>query len=279
MAEAHGKLTGRPAALMVTRGPGASNATIGIHTAQQDSTPMVVFVGQVGNDFLGREAFQEVDYRRMFGSIAKWVTQIDRTDRIPEMVAHAFQVATSGRMGPVVVALPEDTLSGTAAVVDSVRYQAVQAHPAPAQVEALRQLLAAAQRPLVLAGGSGSTPAACAALRVFADANALPVACSFRRQDIIDHHHPNYIGDVGIGINPKLAERVRNTDLLIAIGPRLGEMTTSGYTLLESPRPRQTLVHVHPGAEELGSVFQGELLVNAGMEQFTAALAGIHIEA
>ena len=279
MAEAHGKLTGRPAALMVTRGPGASNAAIGIHTAQQDSTPLVVFVGQVGNDFLGREAFQEIDYRRMYGSIAKWVTQIDRTDRIPEMVAHAFQVATSGRMGPVVVALPEDCLSGTATVADSAPYRAVQPHPSAAQIDALRTLLAAASRPLVLVGGSGWTPAACEALRVFAESNALPVACSFRRQDILDHHHPNYVGDVGIGVNPKLAERVRNADLLIAIGPRLGEMTTSGYTLIESPRPRQRLVHVHPGAEELGAVFQGELLVNAGMEPFTAALAGLRIEA
>ena len=276
MAEAHGKLTGRPAALMVTRGPGASNATIGIHTAQQDSTPMIVFVGQVGNDFMGREAFQEVDYRRMFGSMAKWVTQIDRTERIPEMIAHAFQVATSGRMGPVVVALPEDTLSGMAAVIDSAPYRPVQAHPSPDQIEALRRLLGAAQRPLVIAGGSGWTPDACEALRVFAESNALPVACSFRRQDLIDHHHPNYVGDVGIGINPKLAERVREADLLIAIGPRLGEMTTSGYTLIESPRPRQALVHVHPGAEELGSVFQGELMINAGVAQFTAALAGIH---
>src|SRR5690606_15769747 len=279
MAEAHGKLTGRPAALMVTRGPGASNAAIGIHTAQQDSTPLVVFVGQVGNDFLGREAFQEIDYRRMYGSIAKWVTQIDRTDRIPEMVAHAFQVATSGRMGPVVVALPEDCLSGTATVADSAPYRAVQPHPSAAQIDASRTLLAAASRPLVLVGGSGWTPAACEALRIFAESNALPVACSFRRQDILDHHHPNYVGDVGIGVNPKLAERVRNADLLIAIGPRLGEMTTSGYTLIESPRPRQRLVHVHPGAEELGAVFQGELLVNAGMEPFTAALAGLRIEA
>jgi acetolactate synthase-1/2/3 large subunit len=278
MAEAYGKLTGRPAALMVTRGPGASNAAIGIHTAQQDSTPMVVFVGQVGNEFIGREAFQEIDYRRMYGSIAKWVTQIDRTERIPELVAHAFQVATSGRMGPVVVALPEDCLAGTASVADGAPYRPVQAHPSPAQVETLRRLLDAASRPLVIVGGSGWTPAACEALRDFVEANALPVACSFRRQDILDHHHPNYVGDVGIGVNPRLAQRVRDADLLVAIGPRLGEMTTSGYTLLESPRPRQKLVHVHPGAEELGTVFQGELLVNAGMEPFTAALAGLRIE-
>jgi acetolactate synthase-1/2/3 large subunit len=278
MAEAYGKLTGRPAALMVTRGPGASNAAIGIHTAQQDSTPLVVFVGQVGNDFLGREAFQEIDYRRMYGSIAKWVTQIDRTERIPELVAHAFQVATSGRMGPVVVALPEDTLSGTATVADSAPFQPVQAHPSAAQLEALRELLAAATRPLVLVGGSGWTPAACEALRQFAETNALPVACSFRRQDILDHHHPHYVGDVGIGVNPRLAERVRRADLLIVIGARLGEMTTSGYTLLDSPRPRQKLVHVHPGAEELGTVFQGDLLVNAAVEPFALALSGLRIE-
>src|SRR5690606_24061386 len=180
MAEAYGKLTGRPAALMVTRGPGASNAAIGIHTAQQDSTPLVVFVGQVGNDFLGREAFQEIDYRRMYGSIAKWVTQIDRTERIPELVAHAFQVATSGRMGPVVVALPEDTLSGTATVADSAPFQPVQAHPSAAQLEALRELLAAATRPLVLVGGSGWTPARSEERRGGQARRAAPAACSFR---------------------------------------------------------------------------------------------------
>jgi acetolactate synthase-1/2/3 large subunit len=275
MAEAYAKLTGKPGICFVTRGPGATNASIGVHTAYQDSTPMILFIGQVGNDFIDREAFQEIDYRRMFGQMAKWVAQIDRADRIPEYLARAFQVATSGRPGPVVLALPEDMLVSTAAVADTRPYQAVQGAPAAAQVAQLRAMLAESRRPLVLLGGNTWTEEACADLRRFAEANHLPVACTFRFQDLLDNAHPNYIGDVGIGINPKLAARVKEADLVIALGPRLGEMTTSGYSLLASPVPRQRLVHIHPDPEELGSVYQGELMIASGMPQACAMLAAM----
>ncbi|HCE07177.1 MAG TPA: thiamine pyrophosphate-binding protein [Oxalobacteraceae bacterium] len=273
MADAYGKLTGRPGICFVTRGPGATNASIGVHTAFQDSTPMILFIGQVGNDFVEREAFQEIDYRRMFGPMCKWVAQIDRADRIPEYVARAFQVATSGRPGPVVLALPEDMLAETATVADARAYRPVQAAPAPDQIAQLRAMLAAAERPLLLLGGSTWDIGACQMLRSFAEANHLPVACAFRFQDLFDNRHPNYIGDVGIGINPKLAARIEQADLIVAIGPRLGEMTTGGYGLLEAPRPRQKLIHVHTDAEELGRVYQADLMINSGMPQLCAALS------
>ncbi|WP_426089169.1 thiamine pyrophosphate-binding protein [Janthinobacterium sp. PSPC1-1] len=275
MAEAYGKLTGKPGICFVTRGPGATNASIGVHTAYQDSTPMILFIGQVGNDFVDREAFQEIDYRRMYGQMAKWVAQIDRAERIPEYLARAFQVATSGRPGPVVLALPEDMLISLATVADTRAYQSVQASPSEQQLLQLRAMLADAQRPLVLLGGTTWTPQACANLQQFAEANHLPVACAFRFQDLLDNAHPNYIGDVGIGINPKLAARVKNADLVIAIGPRLGEMTTGGYTLFDSPVPRQRLVHIHTDAEELGSVYQAELMINSGMPQVCTMLAAM----
>ena len=275
MAEAYGKLTGKPGICFVTRGPGATNASIGVHTAYQDSTPMILFIGQVGNDFIDREAFQEIDYRRMYGEMAKWVAQIDRADRIPEYIARAFQVATSGRPGPVVLALPEDMLIDTAQVADTRRYTPVQAAPAASQIETLRALLAESRRPVVLLGGGSWNAQACADLQGFAEANALPVACTFRFQDLLDNGHPNYIGDVGIGINPKLAARVKNADLIIAIGPRLGEMTTGGYTLLASPVPSQRLVHIHADPEELGSVYQADLMIASGAPQITAMLAAM----
>lgn len=272
MADAYGKLTGRAGICFVTRGPGATNASIGVHTAFQDSTPMILFIGQVGNDFIEREAFQEIDYRRMFGQMSKWVAQIDRADRVPEYVARAFQVATSGRPGPVVLALPEDMLTDIASVADARAYRPVQASPSVAQIAQLRTMLASAQRPLVLLGGSGWDSAACDAIRHFAEVNHLPVACAFRFQDLFDNRHPHYIGDVGIGINPKLAERIRQADLILAIGPRLGEMTTGGYTLLNAPQPKQQLIHVHSDAEELGRVYQAELMINSGMPQIAEAL-------
>jgi len=278
MADAYAKLTGKPGVLMVTRGPGATNASIGIHAAFQDSVPMVVFVGQVGTDFMDREAFQEVDYRRMFGQMAKWVAQIDRADRIPEYVAHAFQVATSGRMGPVVLALPEDMLVQQATVADARPHSPVRASPGPAQLESFRSLLAAAQRPLLMLGGTGWTRQACDDIRAFAEASRLPVTCAFRYQDLFDNRHPNYVGDVGIGINPKLAARVKESDLVIAIGPRLGEMTTSGYTLLAVPRPAQRLVHVHAGVDELGTVYQADLMIASGMPEIAAALRDLKVE-
>jgi acetolactate synthase-1/2/3 large subunit len=275
MAEAYGKLTGKPGICFVTRGPGATNASIGVHTAYQDSTPMILFIGQVGNDFIDREAFQEIDYRRMYGEMAKWVAQIDRAERIPEYIARAFQVATSGRPGPVVLALPEDMLADTAQVADTRRYQPVQAAPSIGQIDTLRGMLAEAQRPIVLLGGGTWNAQACADLQRFVEANMLPVACTFRFQDLFDNAHPNYIGDVGIGINPKLAARVKDADLVIAIGPRLGEMTTGGYTLLASPVPSQRLVHIHADPEELGSVYQAELMIASGAPQVTSMLAAM----
>jgi acetolactate synthase I/II/III large subunit len=272
MAEAFGKLTGRPGLAFVTRGPGASNAAIGIHTAAQDSIPMIVFVGQVGGDFADREAFQEIDYRQMFGSIAKWVAQIDRTDRIPEYVARAYRIAMSGRPGPVVLALPEDMLSANAACTDVPRVEHVVAAPDAAQIFQAGNLLAAAERPLVLVGGSRWDADACAALRAFAEARALPIACAFRSQDLFDNRHMNYAGDVGIGINPQLAARVRDADVLLVIGDRLGEITTSGYTLVAAPVPAQTLVHVHPGAGELGIVYQPALAIASTPGAFLAAM-------
>jgi acetolactate synthase-1/2/3 large subunit len=273
MAEAYGKLTGRPGIALVTRGPGASNAAVGIHTAVQDSSPMIVFVGQVGSDFADREAFQEIDYRRMYGSSVKWVAQIDRADRIPEYVARAYRVAQSGRPGPVVLALPEDMLVASAAVDDAARVEATVLHPAPEAIAALRARLERARRPLVLVGGSGWSERACADLARFTAANDLPVACAFRNQDLIDNRDERYGGEVGIGPNPKLAARVRDADVLLVIGERLGEIVTSGYTLLSVPNPAQALVHVHPGADELGRVYQPALAIAASLPAACAALA------
>ena len=236
---------------------------------------MILFIGQVGNDFVEREAFQEIDYRRMFGQMAKWVAQVDRAERMPEYIARAFQVATSGRPGPVVLALPEDMLTSVAQVADTRRYQAVQASPSAAQIATLRTMLAEAQRPIVIVGGGAWHAQACADLATFAEANALPVGCAFRFQDLLDNAHPHYVGDVGIGINPKLGARIRGADLVIAIGPRLGEMTTGGYALLDAPVPRQRLVHFHADAEELGSVYQAELMINSGPAQALAMLAAM----
>ncbi|WP_426169294.1 thiamine pyrophosphate-binding protein [Pseudoduganella sp. R-34] len=275
MADAYGKMTGKPGICFVTRGPGATNASIGVHTAFQDSTPMILFIGQVGSDFMDREAFQEVDYRRMFGQMAKWVAQIDRADRIPEYIARAFQVATSGRPGPVVLALPEDMLTAKATVADTRAYVPTQGAPSAPQVAQLRQMLSEAKRPMLLLGGGGWNEQATADIRKFAEANHLPVGCAFRFQDLLDNTHPNYIGDVGIGINPKLAARVKEADVLIAIGPRLGEMTTSGYSIIASPVPQQRLVHIHASPEELGSVYQGELMIASGMPQAAAMLAAM----
>jgi acetolactate synthase-1/2/3 large subunit len=278
MAEAYGKVTGRASVCFVTRGPGASNGSIGLHTAYQDSTPLILFIGQVGGDFVEREAFQEVDYRRMFGPMAKWVASIDRAERIPEFVSHAFHLAMSGRRGPVVLALPEDMLTATTSVADAKRYQEVQASPAAADMERLRALLQSAQRPLMMLGGSGWTREACAGIARFAQATGIPVACGFRCQDLFDNRNECYAGDAGIGINPDLAQAIRDADVLLVVGERLGEMTTSGYTLVEPPCPKQKLIHVHAGAAELGRVYQGELLINSGMPQFAAALQGLRVE-
>jgi len=273
MAGAYARLTGQPGIAFVTRGPGACNAAIGVHHAQQDSLPLVLLVGQVPTAVLEREAFQEVECRALFGSMAKWVAQIDRADRIPEFVARAFQCATSGRQGPVVLALPEDVLEQHALVRDARCHQSVQAAPSDTQIAALRRMLGQAQRPIVLVGGASWSAAASENLRGFAEANRLPVACAFRFQDVFDNRHPNYVGDVGLGINPKLAERIRSADLVLALGARLGEATTGGYSLLHAPVPQQALVHAHGGLEELGRVYQADLMINSGMPQLAARLA------
>ncbi len=272
MADADGKLTGRPGIAFVTRGPGATNASIGVHTAMQDSTPLILFVGQVARAHLGREAFQEIDLPRMFGGLAKWAAQIESPARIPEMVERAFATALSGRQGPVVLALPEDVLSERSAVAGVPAALEAQASPGAGELRALRELLAAAQRPLLILGGSGWDAEACAAVRAFANANALPVACSFRRQDLFDNRDPHYAGDAGVGINPALAARIKRADLILALGARLGEMPTSGYTLLESPRPKQSLVHVYPDPNELGRVYRPDLAIASGVSNFARAL-------
>jgi acetolactate synthase-1/2/3 large subunit len=271
MAEAYGKLTGRPGICFVTRGPGATNASVGIHTGKQDSTPMILFIGQVGSDAIDREAFQEIDFRRMYGQMSKWVASIDRADRVPEYVSRAFHTAVAGRPGPVVLALPDDMLTTRAAVPDTAAYQRVAAHPGADDMQRLRTLLAGARRPLVLLGGNGWSRESCEDLKHFIAANNLPAAAVFRRQDLLDNRDPHYVGDVAVGMNPALEKRVRESDLLLVIGARLGEWTTNGYTLVALPCPAQTLVHVHAGVEELGSVYQASLPINAGMPEFAAA--------
>ena len=271
MAEAYGKLTGRPGICFVTRGPGATNASIGVHTAFQDSSPMILFVGQVGGEVVEREAFQEVDYRRMFGQMTKWVAQIDRAERIPEYVSHAFHLAVAGRPGPVVLALPEDMLTSQAVAPETRRYQRVKPSAGVREMDRLAQVLRRASRPLVILGGGDWTAQACNDIRAFAEAWNLPIACSFRRQDLLDNRHRNYVGEIGIAISPELKKRTHEADVVLALGPRLGEITTGGYTLFDLPRPRQTLVHVHPGPDELGRVYQAELMINSGMEEFAAS--------
>jgi acetolactate synthase I/II/III large subunit len=275
MAEAQGKLTGRPGICMVTRGPGATNASAGLHIAKQDSTPLILFIGQVARDAQEREAFQEVDYRRMLGPLAKWVAQIDDPRRIPEFLSRAFHVATSGRPGPVVLALPEDMLTEEVETTDAQPYVAVETWPGAEPMTALGQALAAAKRPFLLLGGSAWDGEAVARIQDFAAANKLPVGCAFRRQDRFDNAHPCYAGDLGLGVNPKLAQRVKESDLLIALGPRLGEATTGGYTLLDIPTPRQRLVHIHPDPEELGRVYQPALAINATPRAFARAAAAL----
>jgi acetolactate synthase-1/2/3 large subunit len=276
MAEAHGKLSGRPGVCFVTRGPGATNASIGLHTAFQDSTPMVLFVGDVASDARDREAFQEVDYAAFFGpstkGMAKRVERIDDARRIPEYVARAFATAMNGRPGPVVLVLPEDMLTQAVDAEPLARVEPVQAWSDPGALRELRTLLLASERPLVIAGGGGWTPQSAAALQRFAENWQLPVANAFRFQDTFDNHHPLYAGDVGLGINPALARRVRESDLLIALGPRLGEATTGGYTLVEAPVPAQKLVHIHASAEELGRVYQPTLAIHATMNAAARSL-------
>jgi acetolactate synthase-1/2/3 large subunit len=275
MAEAYGKLTGKPGVLLVTRGPGACNASIGIHTAFQDSTPMLVLVGQVARHQLDREAFQEVDFRKMFAPLAKWVTQIDMAERVPELVSQAFQVATSGRPGPVVLALPEDMLRDRRMASIAGPYRPVRAHPGADDLAELLRLIAAAERPMMLVGGSGWSDAACRDITSFARANDLPVCCSFRRQDIIDNRMACFVGDLGTGASPSLVARVKEADVLLAVGARIGEITSQSYSLLGIPDPGKVLIHAHAAAEELGRVFRPCLAIQSGMPEFAAAVTAL----
>ena len=274
-AEATGKLTGRPGVCMVTRGPGATHASVGVHTARQDSTPMVLLVGQVAREHRGREAFQEVEFEQMFAALAKAVIEVDDADRIPELIAAAFTLAASGRAGPVVVSLPEDILSAHSDAADATPYTAREPAVDPREVAELSNLLATAERPFVLVGGGPWDAQACAHLTGWAQASGLPVGASFRRQDILDNDHGCYVGDVGLAINPRLARRIGDADLLIALGPRLTEIETQGYTLPAPPAPRQTLIHVHPDPQELGRVYQPRLGILSGVRPFAAAADAI----
>jgi acetolactate synthase-1/2/3 large subunit len=275
MADAHGKLTGEPGICMVTRGPGASNALAGIHIAMQDSTPLILFVGQIERGMREREAFQEMDYRAVFGTQAKWVTEIDQVDRIPELVSRAFHVATSGRPGPVVIALPEDMLVETAQVPDAPHYQVIDSAPVPAQLTQLEDLLKAARSPIAILGGARWDADAVTRFADFAARFQLPVAASFRRQMLFPADHACFAGDVGIGLNPALLKRVQESDLVLLVGGRMSEIPSQAYTLFDIPVPRQKLVHVHPDSGELNRVYRATLAINASPIAFTQALAGL----
>jgi acetolactate synthase I/II/III large subunit len=272
MAEAYGKLTGRPGICLVTRGPGATHASNGVHTAMQDSTPMILLVGQVARETIGREAFQELDYRAVFGPMAKWATQIDRAERVPEIMARAFAVATSGRPGPVVVALPEDMLTSEVDVPDAAPHR-TPAGPPPSEAAMARlaELLADARRPAIVVGEGGWTAQTGADVAAFAEAHRIPIVASFRCQDFVDNASAAYAGHAGLGMAPAVASAIRDADVLLAIGGRLGEIPTDGYTLIRPGRPTQSLVHVHPDPDEIGAVYQPELGIVAGLEAFAAA--------
>ena len=275
MADAWGKLTGKPGICMVTRGPGATNASAGVHVAAQDSTPMILFIGQIERGMREREAFQEIDYRQMFGGIAKWVAEIDHADRVPEFISRAYHVATSGRPGPVVLALPEDMLVEKADAPQPPAWAQVETHPGLTQMADLQKRLWAAERPIAILGGSRWSEEAVAGFTRFAERFDLPVACSFRRQMLFDNLHPNYAGDVGIGINPNLLARVKSSDLILLVGGRLSEMPSQSYSLLDIPSPTQQLVHVHPDAEELGRVYRPAQAIHASPTAFCKAAEGL----
>ncbi|WP_338198415.1 thiamine pyrophosphate-dependent enzyme [Candidatus Nephthysia bennettiae] len=275
MAVADAKLTGRPGVCMVSRGPGAAHAAIGVHIAEQDSAPLVLLIGQVPSRHRGRESFQEVDYRQFFGSMAKWVSEITHPDQVPETMARAFQVAAAGRPGPVVISLPEDVLEMRSAVADAARDVVVEPAPSAASMETLGRLLARAERPIVVAGGSRWTEAATEELRRFAERSSLPVAASFRSQDVIDNRSQAYCGALGVGAPSGLLRLLPESDLVLALGTRLDDLTTGGYRLLRPPSPAQPLVHVHPEPGELGRVFQPELAINATPAAFLAAASAL----
>ncbi|MBU1315186.1 MAG: thiamine pyrophosphate-binding protein [Alphaproteobacteria bacterium] len=276
MADSWGRLTGQPGICMVTRGPGATNASAGLHIAKQDSIPMILFIGQIGRDMKEREAFQEVEYRRAFTEFAKWVGEIDDARRIPEFVTRAFAVATSGRPGPVVLTLPEDMLVEEVVAPAARAYMPVESHPGPSQMQALETMLKEAQRPMFILGGTRWSEEAVADMQAFASRFKVPVGCSFRRQMLFDHLHPSYAGDVGIGINPTLSKAIKESDLIVLVGARMSEMPSSGYTLIDIPYPSQKLVHVYPDPEELGRIYRPDLAICAAPAEFAAALK--HIE-
>jgi acetolactate synthase-1/2/3 large subunit len=277
MAEAVGKATGRPGICFVTRGPGATNASPGVHIARQDSSPLIVFVGQVARGMRGREAFQELDYRAVFGSMTKWATEIDDPARMPEIVSRAFHTAANGRPGPVVIGLPEDMLTERVAVEDAPPYALVETSPGSAELKKFAQLVGAARAPMLILGGSRWSQAACDGIARFAQKHALPVCTTFRRLHLFDALHPSYAGDLGITPNPKLLERIKSADLVVLIGGRMGELPSQGYTLFDIPRAQMTFVHVHPGAEELGRVYSAHLPIHATPTAFAAALEHLDI--
>lgn len=271
MAEADGKMTGRPGICFVTRGPGATNATSGIHVAKQDSTPMIMFVGQIGRRMHGREAFQEVDYRQTFGDLAKWVTEIDYVDRLPEIISHAYHIAMSGRPGPVVIALPEDMLTEACDAMSGPKVSVAEPAPSRGAIDQLGQMLGKAEKPFLLLGGTRWSQTAIDQVKIFAENWGLPVSCSFRRQELFDHLHPNYAGDVGLGINPALRKRLEDSDLVILLGARFSENPSQGFAVFDIPKAKQKLVHIHSGAEELGRIYVPDLAINATPEMFLIA--------
>ncbi len=272
MADAHGKLTGEPGICMVTRGPGAANAYAGVHIAYQDSTPLILFVGQIERGMRERDAFQEMDYRAVFGSQVKWVTEIDQVERIPEIISRAFHIATSGRPGPVVIALPEDMLVEYASVPDTPHYDVIESAPTPAQMEALAQQLSTAKRPLAILGGSRWDETAVNQFAEFATRWKLPVAVQFRRQMLFPTNHPCFVGDVGLGSNPQLMQYIKDADLLLLVGGRMSEIASQSYTLLDVPLPKQTLVHVYPDVNELQRVYRADLAINVSPMSFAQAV-------
>jgi len=275
MAEAHGKLTGRPGICLVTRGPGATHASVGVHTADQDSTPMILLVGQVPRRMLGRAAFQELDYSEVFGSMTKWTAQAQSADTLPDLVSRAFAAALGARPGPVVLALPEDVLSEDTTAPDGDPIVLPDRRPSGAALRRLRELVGRARRPFVIVGEGGWTERTGEEVLEFCEENWLPVATSFRCQDYVDNRSPCYAGHLTIGMDPKLAQRVLDADFVLAVGGRLGEVATRGYTLLEPPSPRQALVHVHPDTRELGRVYHADLAVVSGLEEFAGAVRAL----
>lgn len=279
MAEAHGKLTGKPGICFVTRGPGATHASVGVHTARQDSTPLILLIGQVDRGIGDREGFQEVDFRAMFTPLAKWAAQIDDPARIPEYVSRAFHTAVNGRPGPVVLAIPEDTLSDTCKAGTPMPYVQAQAGPTSQNLDTLKDLIERAERPLLVIGGSGWNEQACANIRTFAETFELPTAVTFRRQDIFDNRHRFYAGVLGLGTSPALTERVKASDLLLVVGDRLSEAATNAYSLIELLAPVRKLIHVHPDPNELGRVYQTSLPINSGVASFACAASRLEASA